>query len=80
MYKLFPLTLLSGCQLYGGMAVHDTSTDSHFKEDKMIGNLGLSQEVTENFELFAEHLSMPTVEENGLGINQVGFKIKVKLY
>jgi len=80
MYRLFPLILLSGCQLYGGMAFHDTSADSHFKEDKLIGTLGVSQEITENFELFAEHLSMPMITENGLGINQVGAKIKIKLY
>lgn len=80
MYKYLPLTLLSGCQLYGGMAIHDTSADSHFKEDRLIGSIGVSQEVTENLELFVEHLSMPTVTENGLGINQAGFRIKVELY
>ena len=80
MYKYLPLILLSGCQLYGGMAIHSTTQDSHFREERFIGNIGVSQEIHENIDLFAEHLSMPTVTENGLGINQVGVKIKVKLY
>ena len=81
MYKYFPLIfLLTGCQLYSGMAIHSTTQDSHFREEGFIANVGISQEVHKNIDLFAEHLSMPTVKENGLGINQVGIKIKVKLY
>ncbi|MEN8171429.1 MAG: hypothetical protein ABFS03_00965 [Chloroflexota bacterium] len=54
--------------------------DSHFKEDRVIAVIGVSQQVHENIDIFAEHLSMPTVTENGYGINQIGFKIKYKVY
>lgn len=80
MIRLIPLALLSGCQLYGGGSFHDTSMDSHFKEDRVIAVIGVSQQVHENIDIFAEHLSMPTVTENGYGINQIGFKIKYKVY
>ena len=86
MYKLLPLIFLSGCQLYGGAAIHDRSFDSEFKEDNVITVLGASQELNDNFELYIEHLSMPFERERpnsdgyGNGINQMGIKAKIKLF
>ena len=86
MYKLPPLILLSGCQLYGGAAIHDRAFDSEFKEDNVITVLGASQELNNNFEVYIEHLSMPFEKEpsnsdgKGWGINQAGIKAKVKIF
>ena len=80
MYKLLPLILLSGCQLYGGASIHDRAADSEFEEEKLIATIGASKEINENLEVYIEHLSQPMYEENGYGINQAGFKIKIKLF
>lgn len=86
MYKLLPLLLLSGCHLYAGATVHDRAFDSEFVEDNVITTFGASQELSENFEIYAEHLSMPFEQEQanskgqGNGINQAGIKAKVKIF
>jgi len=87
MYKLLPIILLlTGCQLYGGLSVHDTSFDSEYKEDSTIGFFGVSHEFNKNFEGGIEHESMPFFSENnngrggGYGINKVYGKVRYKLF
>ena len=79
MYRLLPLLLLSGCQLYMGAAVYDKSFDSEFKQERLLTTIGASQDMTENIEVFIEHTSQPTYEEEGYGISKAGVKLKVKL-
>ena len=86
MIRLLPLFLLSSCQIYAGMAVHDRAFDSEYQEDATIANIGLSQDVHENIELYIGHSSMPWFAEKdngrggGYGVNQAGVKVKYKLY
>ena len=80
MSKIFVICLLlSGCQLYMGAAVHDKSFDSEFKQERVMTTIGASQDITNNLEVYIEHLSLPTYKEKGYGINQAGAKLKVKL-
>ena len=77
--------ILSGCHLYGGLGIHDTSFDSEFKEKGAIATFGISQELGSNVEVFVEHSSMPYVDETktergGYGINQAGVRGRWKIF
>jgi len=63
--------LLSGCQLYGGASVHDTSADSEFKSSGMITTFGALQEINDWSEVFIQHRSDPFYTENETRYNNI---------
>lgn len=68
---------LTGCQVFAGMSVHDTSFDSEYQEDGIIAVIGITEDINKNIEVFIEHHSMPRFSEKiGHGTNQIGIKFK----
>jgi hypothetical protein len=78
-FRLIPLFLLSGCQLYGGAYIHDKAMDSEFKQERLITTFGMSEDINKNLEIYIEHESQPLYDEKGYGLNKLGFKLKTKL-
>lgn len=79
------LSLLSGCSVYGGFAVHPTSLDKpEIGLENPIGFLGGEARVLTDkdltVDLFAEHHSGLFQAEQGAGLNMVGVRAKVKMY
>ncbi len=78
---LTALIVLQGCTVYGGVAMHSTGLDApEVTLKNPIGILGAEAQVTEQIDLFVEHHSGITDDEDGYGYNLVGAKAKFKLF
>ena len=73
--------LLSGCTVYGGVAMHSESWDApEVSLENPIGIVGGELETTDNIKLFIEHHSGITDLEHGYGYNLIGVKYEYKLF
>ena len=82
MIRILAMTsLLSGCHIYGSMGLHDPSFDSEFKQRALLATVVASQDMTDNASVYVQHQSQPTSKEyDGFGLNEVGLKLKAKVF
>lgn len=80
------MLFISSCYLYVGTSIHDKDFDSEYKERHVLAHFGFEEEINDNLEVFIQHTSMPSYSESlrendsGWGVNEVGIRVKVKLY
>ena len=84
-YFIASSILLTSCTLSGGFGIHDTSFDSEFQDDKVVGWLQGNVRLDDNISLYIRHESMPFIAEHntergGWGINTIGVAGRIKLY
>ena len=73
--------LLSGCHIYGSMGLHDPSFDSEFKQEPLLATVGASHDMTEHATVYIQHQSQPASKEyDGFGLNEVGLRLRAKLW
>jgi hypothetical protein len=71
---------MSGCSVYGGMAMHHERWDApEINLPNPIGIIGAEYRADENVVLYCEHLSSIPLQESGYGLNLCGFRYHVKL-